>query len=82
MAYQGGAELPELENPYGILLEARNRDWAFQLGRILEDPERAGDTIFVGVGALHLVGLDSLIQTLQAAGYPAESLHPVRGTTS
>ncbi len=74
IALQGLKELPELEGFYEILLGERNRNWARQLSEILEDPERAGETIFVGVGALHLVGADSLISILEAGGYRAESL--------
>jgi len=76
IAYQGVEEAPELEEFYDILLRERNLNWAIALARILEDPERDGETIFVAVGALHLVGSDSLIQKLELEGYPADALHP------
>lgn len=76
IAYQGMNELPELKGFYDILFGERNRDWVLQLGQILRDPERAGETVFVAVGALHLVGPDSVIQMLEAEGYPAQPIHP------
>jgi len=82
IARQGVAEPLKPGDFYDILLAERNRKWALHLGRILEDPERAGDTIFVGVGALHLVGPDGLIRMLEAAGYRAEPLHPNSGPSS
>lgn len=76
IAYQGVDENPELADFYEILLTERNRNWAGQLGALLDDPARAGQTIFVGVGALHLVGPDSLITFLEARGDRVQALHP------
>jgi uncharacterized protein YbaP (TraB family) len=76
IAYQGMNELPELESFYDVLLRDRNRNWVGPLREMLEDPTRVGETIFVAVGALHLVGPDNLIGMLAAEGYSASVLHP------
>lgn len=76
IAYQGMDDLPELQGFYDILFGERNRNWVRQLSPFLNDPERAGETIFVAVGALHLVGSESVIRLLEAAGFRAEALHP------
>ena len=76
IAYQGIEEMPELEAFYEILLEGRNHRFIEQLVPMLEDPDLAGDTVFVGVGALHLVGPGSLIRGLEARGFEIEAQHP------
>lgn len=53
---------PEL---YRRLVVDRNRDWARQIERLLDDR----DDYLVVVGTLHLVGPDSLLTMLQRAGY-------------
>lgn len=72
IAYQGTGEMPELADFYEILLEGRNRRWLEQLAPMLTDPALAGETVFVGVGALHLVGPTSLIGGLEARGFDIE----------
>ncbi len=72
IAYQGVEEMPELSEFYEILLEGRNRRWVEELAPMLEDPDLAGNTLFVGVGALHLVGPGSLIRALEAKGFEIE----------
>lgn len=69
IAYLGADESPELAAFYEILLDARNRRWAERLAEWLDDPSRRGETIFVGVGALHLVGPHSLVRLLREADY-------------
>jgi len=76
IAYQGTEEMPELAAFYEILLEERNQRWVEQLAPMLVDPGLAGDTVFVGVGALHLVGPGSLVAGLEAKGFEVEAQHP------
>lgn len=72
LAREGIDELPELEGFYDIVLGDRNRRWVSQLRTLLDDREREGDEVLVAVGALHLVGRDSLVELLRAAGYRVE----------
>ena len=69
IARQGIDELPELEPFYERLLDARNRNWLTQLIPMLQDATRRDETILVGVGALHLVGPESVPSLLRKAGY-------------
>lgn len=62
-------ELPELEEFYAVVLRDRNRRWMSVFRSLLDDPEYAGETFFVGVGALHLVGVDGLVNLLRESGY-------------
>lgn len=55
-------EFPEL---YGPLTADRNRAWVKRLETLLED----GDDYLVVVGALHLVGRDSVVDLLRRRGY-------------
>lgn len=59
---------PEL---YDRILVQRNRDWTGQIIGFAD----SGKKYLVVVGALHLVGDDSLIRMLADAGYPARQLH-------
>ena len=54
-------EFPELET---ALISARNRRWAVTLEELLRRPGR----YLVVVGALHLVGEDSVVELLSASG--------------
>lgn len=72
---QGIEEMPELEAFYDILLTDRNRTWLTPLRAALVDPEQAGSTLFVAVGALHLVGNDGVPRLLEAAGYKVTTIH-------
>jgi hypothetical protein len=72
IARAGVEEMPELDAFYDRLLGDRNRRWLETLGPLLEDTERANESIFVGVGALHLVGDDGLVTMLREAGYRVE----------
>jgi uncharacterized protein YbaP (TraB family) len=74
IAYQGTEECPELADFYQILLVDRNRQWAIRLGELMNDPRLSGQSIFVGVGALHLVGENNLPQLLKTTGY---DVHPI-----
>lgn len=69
LARDGLDELPELEEFYAVLLRDRNQRWLSVFRSLLDDPEYAGETIFVAVGALHLVGDDGLVKLLREAGY-------------
>ncbi|MBK7951341.1 MAG: TraB/GumN family protein [Deltaproteobacteria bacterium] len=74
LAREGVDELPGLAGVYDVLLGERNRRWVTQLRPILEDASRADETVFVAVGALHLVGDEGLVALLREAGYRAESI--------
>ena len=63
---------PELDAFFEILVDVRNRNWLATLTRLLESPDRAGTTVFVAVGSLHLVGPGNLPDLLRQAGYRAE----------
>jgi uncharacterized protein len=58
-------KFPEL---YRSLIVDRNRKWAEEIGVLLDDNEN----YLVVVGALHLVGEDSVIELLRAHGHPAQ----------
>jgi uncharacterized protein len=47
-----------------LLLKNRNKNWVKQLKQIMENK-----SVFVAVGAGHLVGNDGLISLLKKAGY-------------
>jgi uncharacterized protein len=69
IAREGIDELPGLDRFYDVLLGERNRRWLAKLRPLLDDPSYAGENVFVAVGALHLVGQDSLVELLDEAGY-------------
>lgn len=52
------------------LLVARNRDWAEQIDKRLQEP----GTSLIAVGAAHLVGPDAVQATLAARGYKIEKI--------
>ena len=56
------ARFPELYRP---LTEDRNRAWVGEIANLLDDP----DDYLVVVGALHLVGRNSVVDLLQKRGY-------------
>jgi uncharacterized protein YbaP (TraB family) len=56
---------------YDTLVTKRNRSWVPTLERMLADGQRH----LVVVGALHLVGPDSVIELLRAGGHAAERVH-------
>jgi uncharacterized protein YbaP (TraB family) len=72
---QGIEEIPRLDVFYDRLLKERNHNWVRELGAMLEDPERKDETIFVAVGALHLVGEDGLEKLFAEAGYDVVRIH-------
>ena len=74
LAREGIDELPELDAFYDILLGDRNRRWVSKLRPLLEDRDHHGETVLVAVGALHLVGKDSLVEQLRAAGFQVEAI--------
>jgi hypothetical protein len=55
-------EFPEL---YGPLTEERNRAWVEEIGALLDNR----DDYLVVVGALHLVGRNSVVDLLRSRGY-------------
>ncbi|MGE5203373.1 MAG: TraB/GumN family protein [Acidobacteriota bacterium] len=54
---------------YAVLIVARNRAWAGEIAKLLQGGDR---TIFVAVGAGHLVGPDSLPRALEQLGLHAQ----------
>lgn len=76
LAREGIDELPELDRFYDVVLGDRNRRWVQQLRPLLEGREHAGEDVLVAVGALHLVGEDSLVELLRAAGYRVKRVKP------
>jgi hypothetical protein len=74
LARDGIDELGGREEFYEVVLTDRNRRWLPAFKRLLDDPEYAGETIFAGVGALHLVGEDGLVRLLRESGYEAEPI--------
>ena len=74
LAHEGVDEMPEFEEFYEILLGDRNRRWLPELQRFLDDPAFAGKLIFVGVGTLHLVAEDGLIELFRSRGYEVQSI--------
>lgn len=60
------------DNPsvYQSLLVQRNRNWARKIRELADDSEN----YLIIVGAMHLVGDDSVLRMLAASGYPARQL--------
>ena len=52
------------EEEMKILLDDRNYKWMQQLPRLMQEK-----SLFVAVGALHLVGESGLVKQLQSKGY-------------
>lgn len=78
LAREGIDELPELDRFYDVLLGERNRRWVGKLRPLVERPEHRGETVLVAVGALHLVGKDSLVEQLRTAGLRVEAISQVK----
>jgi uncharacterized protein YbaP (TraB family) len=74
LARDGVDELPELEAFYDVLLGDRNRRWLLIFQSFLDSPRYADETVFVGVGALHLVGQDGLVDLLREEGYVVDKI--------
>jgi len=55
---------------YDSLLVQRNRNWTSSIRSLVDGP----DDYLIVVGAMHLVGDDSLLEMLSAEGYPAKQL--------
>ncbi len=64
---EGYEDFPAL---YEALAVERHKAWLPQLEAMLED----GDDVLVVVGAMHLVGPDSVVDMLEQAGYEVERL--------
>ncbi|MEP3892671.1 MAG: TraB/GumN family protein [Litorimonas sp.] len=60
---------------FNSLLRDRNRDWAPQLSRFMED----SGTGFVAVGTAHLLGEESLLSELQKQGYLVQRYYAFKG---
>ena len=59
------ADLRRMQDRFlALLLDQRNRDWMPALER-----ELARGNVFVGVGALHMIGDQGLVELLRAEGY-------------
>jgi uncharacterized protein YbaP (TraB family) len=52
------------------LLDNRNNNWMQQLPKLMKE-----QTLFVAVGALHLVGETGLVQQLRRKGYTVTSIN-------
>lgn len=63
-------EFHDFPDLYELLIASRNRNWAGQIGELLDDQ----DDYLVVVGALHLVGEDSVLEILRRRGSPARQL--------
>jgi len=74
LAREGVDEMPEFERFYEIILGDRNRRWLPTLRTLLDDPGRKGEIIFVGVGTLHLVLEDGLLELLRESGYRVRAI--------
>lgn len=77
MARDGIDALPDLEKFYDVMLTDRNQRWMTVFETLLDDPEYARKTIFVGVGALHLVGETGLVHLLRESGYEVEAIDQI-----
>jgi uncharacterized protein YbaP (TraB family) len=69
LAREGVDEMPEFERFFEIILGERNHRWLPVFRKFLDDPAREDELIFVGVGTLHLVGEDGLIELFRSRGY-------------
>lgn len=70
----GVEDLPQLDEFYDVILDDRTRSWMPSLQAFLDEPDHAGEIIFVGVGALHLIGEGGLVELFEKAGYRAERI--------
>jgi uncharacterized protein len=64
------ADFDDFPGLYDTLVEKRNAEWVKSLERLLTDGRR----YLVVVGALHLVGRDSVVDMLKARGHEVERL--------
>ena len=64
----GGSYTPE---EIKILLDDRNNYWMQQLPKLMQD-----QSLFVAVGALHLVGKSGLVSKLREQGYTVTQINP------
>jgi len=74
LALDGIGEWPGRDEFQKVVLTDRNQRWLEIFRWLLDSSEFAGETIFAGVGALHLVGDDGLIRLLRESGYEAEPI--------
>jgi hypothetical protein len=74
LGLDGIGEQPGRDEFQKVVLTDRNQRWLEIFRWLLDSPEFAGETIFAGVGALHLVGDDGLISLLRESGYEAEPI--------
>ena len=56
-----------------VMLTNRNKNWVKQLGPILKEK-----SVFIGVGAAHLLGKDGLISLLRNTGYTVKPVENVK----
>ena len=64
------ADMQQYPELYDALVVGRNRDWARQIEDLLDDE----DDYLIVVGALHLVGEDSVLALLSRKGHAAKQL--------
>lgn len=63
-------EYPEIRPIYDMLFYRRNRDMTARIEQFLQ----SRDTVFVVVGAAHLVGKEGIIELLKKKGYKTEQM--------
>lgn len=68
VVYRSRDEYPKLRPVYDLLVTRRNRTMTEKIEECLQ----RGDTVFVVVGAAHLVGKDGILERLKAKGYTVE----------
>jgi hypothetical protein len=78
----GVEEVPELAAVYDVVNRDRNRSWVAPLRAYLDDPALSGQTVFVGIGALHVVGDEGVVALLREQGYRVEPVDPFERTRS
>lgn len=74
LAREGTDEMPEFEKFYEIILGDRNLRWMSTFRSLLDDPDRKGEVVFVGVGALHLFLDSGLIELFRESGYDVTAI--------
>jgi len=74
LAREGVDEMPEFKEFYEVILGDRNRRWIPKLRSFLDDPTLRGEVVFVGVGALHLLKEDGLLELFRQAGYQVSAI--------
>jgi uncharacterized protein YbaP (TraB family) len=75
IVFQGLDEHPDAARFYAAIIFDRNRRMAREMIRLLEASGHRGESVFVVVGAAHLVGAGSIRDLLERSGYVVERIH-------